>query len=30
MRAGEDLVPMTEDRLWVIFAEGQPITFNPP
>ena len=24
MRAGEDLVPMTEDRLRAIFAEGQP------
>lgn len=30
MRAGEELVPMTEDRLRGIFAEGQPDWFEQP
>ena len=28
MRAGEELVPMSEDRLRAIFAEGQPDWFS--
>ena len=30
MRAGEELVPMSEDRLRAIFAEGQPDWFSQP
>lgn len=30
MRAGEDLVPMTQDQLRRIFAEGQPDWFSQP
>lgn len=30
MRAGEDLVPMTPDKLRSIFAEGQPDWFSQP
>lgn len=30
MRAGEELVPMSEDRLRVIFAEGLPDWFSQP
>lgn len=30
MRAGEELMPMSEDRLRAIFAEGQPDWFSQP
>ncbi len=30
MRAGEELVPMSEDRLRIIFAEGQPDWLSQP
>lgn len=30
MRAGEELVPMSEDRLRAIFSEGQPDWFSQP
>ena len=30
MRAGQSLVPMSEDRLRVIFAEGQPDWLSEP